>query len=110
MTLMTMNFIQRHERIKFLTIAKKRSSNEHTLFDRINDEIDCEDLENSSTYFDINNLNSSFPKSQFNATNVFHMNISSLCHSFDDLQPLLARISVKFNIIRITETRLKKVI
>ena len=31
MTLMTMNFIQRHERIKFLTIAKKRSSNEHTV-------------------------------------------------------------------------------
>ena len=38
----------------------------------------------------------------------FHMNISSLCHNFDELYTLLARIKVKFNIIGITETRLKK--
>ena len=36
------------------------------------------------------------------------MNISSLCHNFDELQTLLARINIKFNIIGITETRLKK--
>ena len=36
------------------------------------------------------------------------MNISSLCHNFDELQTLLARINIKFNIISITETRLKK--
>ena len=33
--------------------------------------------------------------------------MSSLCHNFDQLQTLLARIKVKFNIIGITETRLK---
>ena len=36
------------------------------------------------------------------------MNISSLCHNFDELHTLLARIKVKFNIIGITVTRLKK--
>ena len=36
------------------------------------------------------------------------MNISSLCNNFDELHTLLARIKVKFNIIGITETRLKK--
>ena len=36
------------------------------------------------------------------------MNISCLCRNFDDLQTLLARIDIKFNIIGITETRLRK--
>ena len=36
------------------------------------------------------------------------MNISSLCHNFDDLQTLLTTINIKFNVISITETRLKK--
>ena len=39
--------------------------------------------------------------------NFFHMNVSSLCHNFDDLQTLLTRINIKFNIIGITATRLK---
>ena len=36
------------------------------------------------------------------------MDISSLCHNFDELHTLLARMKIKFNIISITETRLKK--
>ena len=32
----------------------------------------------------------------------------SLCHNFDGLETLLARINVKFNIIGIKETKLKK--
>ena len=36
------------------------------------------------------------------------MNISSICRNFDDLQTLLAKINVKFNVIGITETRLNK--
>ena len=36
------------------------------------------------------------------------MNISSICRKFDDLQNLLAKINVKFNVIGITETRLNK--
>ena len=38
----------------------------------------------------------------------FFMDISSLCHNFDELHTLLARMKIKFNIISITETRLKK--
>ena len=41
-------------------------------------------------------------------TNFLHMNISSICRNFDDLQTLLARINVTFNVIGITETRLNK--
>ena len=37
------------------------------------------------------------------------MNISFLCHNFDDLYTLLARMNIKFNIIGKTETRLKKI-
>ena len=36
------------------------------------------------------------------------MNISSICRNFDDLQTLLAKINVKFNVIGITEARFKK--
>ena len=73
------------KKMKFLTITKKRSCDEPRLLGRINDAIEGEDLENSSTYFDISNLNSSFPKNKFNRTNFFHMNESSLCHNFDKL-------------------------
>ena len=67
LNLMTMKFIQQHKRIKLLSIAEKRSNNEHRLLGRI-DVIDDQNLENSSTHFDINHLNSSFPKNQFNGT------------------------------------------
>ena len=36
------------------------------------------------------------------------MNISCICRNFDDLQTLLAKINVKFNVIGLTETRLNK--
>ena len=65
--------------IKLLTIAKKRSSNKHTLLNKIKDAINDADLENIS-YFDISDFNTSFPKSQINGTNFFHMNRSSLCN------------------------------
>ena len=93
---------------KFCNHSYKRTSNEHTLLNRRKDAINGEDLENPSSYFDISDSNTSFPKSQFNETISFHMNISSLCHIFDDLHTLLARMNVKFNIIGITESRYKK--
>ena len=77
------------KKIKFLTFAKKSSNEHRLLLERTNDAIGGEDLENSSIYFDINDLNSSFPKNQFNGTIFFNINIFSLCHNFDDLQTLL---------------------
>ena len=70
--------------------------------------LDKENLENSSSYFHVNELNNYLPENEFTGTNVLHMNISSICRNFDDLQTLLARINVKFNVIGITETKLNK--
>ena len=70
--------------------------------------IDKEDLQNSSSYFHVNELNNYFSENEFNGTNFLHMNISSICRNFDDLQTLLAKINVSFNVIDITETRLNK--
>ena len=36
------------------------------------------------------------------------MSITSICHNSDDLETLLAKINVKFNVIGTTETRFKK--
>ena len=97
------------KKVKFLTITKKkRNQNEQILTEKLNDAIDKEDLENFSSYFHVNELNNIFSENEFNGTNFLHMNISSICRNFDDLQTLLAKINVKFNVIGITETRLKK--
>ena len=88
--------------------GKKRNQNKQILIEKLNDALDNEDLENSSSYFHVNELNNNFSQNEFNGTNFLHMNISSICCNFDDLQTLLAKINVKFNIIDITETRLNK--
>ena len=96
------------KKIKFLTVAKKRSRNENTLLNKLSDAINDENIDNSSSYFDESDFNKNFPKDLFDGTNFFHMNISSLCRNFDDLHTLLSEINLKFDIIGITETRLKK--
>ena len=96
------------KKVPFLTITKNRNQNEQILIEKLNDAIDKEDLENSSSYFHVNELNNNFSENEFNGTNFLHMNISSICRNFDDLQTLLARINVTFNVIGITETRLNK--
>ena len=48
-----------------------------------------------------------FLRNGINGTNFLHMNISSICRNFDDLQALLAKINVKFSVVGITETGLK---
>ena len=37
----------------------------------------------------------------------FHMNISSLCHNFNGLETLLTRTNEQFNIIHVTEAKLR---
>ena len=96
------------KKVPFLTITKNRNQNEQILIEKLNDAIDKEDLENSSSYFHVDELNNNFSENEFNGTNFLHMNISSICRNFDDLQTLLAKINVKFNVIGITETRLNK--
>ena len=98
------------KKVKFLTITKKkRNKNEQILIEKLNDAIDKEDLKNFSSYFHVDELSNSFSENEFNGTNFLHMNISSICHNFDDLETLLAKINIKFNVIGITETRFKKI-
>ena len=97
------------KKVKFLTIAKKkRNQNEQILIEKVNNAIDREDLRNSSSWFHVNKLNNNFYENEFNGTNFLHINISSICRNFDELQTLLAKINVKFNVIGITGTRLNK--
>ena len=96
------------KKVPFLTITKNRNQNEQILIEKLNDAIDKEDLKNSSPYFHVDELNNNFSENEFNGTNFLHMNISSICRNFDDLQTLFARVNVTFNIIGITETRLNK--
>ena len=98
------------KKVKFVTITKKSNQNEQILVEKLNDAIDKEDLENSSSYFHVNELNNIFSENEFNGTNFLHMNISSICRNFDDLETLLAKINVKFNVIGITATRLKNLL
>ena len=88
--------------IKLLTITKKKwNQNEEILIEKLNDATDKEDLENFSFFFHVNELNKNFSKNGFNGTKFFHMNISSICRYFVDLQTLLAKVNVKCNIIGI---------
>ena len=96
------------KKVKILTRTKKRNQNKQILIEKLIDAIDKKDLKNPSSYFHVNELNNNFSENEFNGTNFLHMNISSICRNFDDLQTLLAKINVKFNVIGLTETRLNK--
>ena len=66
------------------------------------------DLPNPSTYYSIDKFNEIKSKSNsFNGTNLLHLKISSLPHNYEQLHTLLADIDIKFDIIGITETRLR---
>ena len=62
---------------------------------------------NNSEYYDINELNSVDSK-YHNEMNIFHLNISSLSHNFDQLHTLLSTLNISFNFIGITESRIRK--
>ena len=63
------------KKVLFLTITKNRNQNEQIFIEKLNDAIDKEDLENSSSYFHVNELNNNFSENEFNGTNFLHMNI-----------------------------------
>ena len=54
--------------------------------------MDKEDFSNSSSYFHVNELNNNFSEKEFNGINFVHMNISSICRNFDELQTPLSKI------------------
>ena len=64
LVLMTMTFIQLYKakKINFISVNKKRSSSENVLLDKLSDAIIAENLENSSSYFDVDNVKTKFSK------------------------------------------------
>ena len=63
--------------------------------------------ENSVNYFTPSELNKHIEKSK-TTLSYFHMNISSLPYHIDGLKTLLASINIDFDIIAISESRLKR--
>ena len=64
-------------------------------------------LQNPSPYYSIDKFNKCFKSNLFNGTNLLHLNISSLPYNYEQLHTLLAEIDINFEIIGITETRLR---
>ena len=73
------------------------------LLNIINDTINGEDLENTSSYFDISNFKTSFPKSK-----IFSYEFIIFISQCYDVHTLLARMNIKLNIIGIIEAKFKK--
>ena len=88
---------------------RKRNSNEEVLINKINDVIDNPDITNSQ-YYNKDEFNEAIKHCQDFGAKIFHMNISSLSYHFDNLHTLLASLELKFDILGITETRLKKIV
>ena len=59
-------------------------------------------------YFLKDDFNKTFNTVDCKGTNFFHMNISLLTYNFDQLHALLSEININFDLIGVTERRLKK--
>ena len=56
----------------------------------------------------IDDFKKEFNSSNRKGTNLFHINISSLSYNFDQLHTPRSEINISFDVIGITDTRLKK--
>ena len=74
------------------------------------DDIDSDDAENtvSSKFYDIDELQNLKITNNSNSLSLFYINACSLSKNFDDLQHLLSCTNKIFDIIAITETRIKE--
>ena len=64
-------------------------------------------MENSHSYYYFDQFNEMLGTNAFNGFNTQHLNISSLPYNVDQLETLLTTLKVKFDILAITESRLK---
>ena len=89
------------KQVKFTHIAKQAISNTENFIKAINSE------NNINKHFTIKNLNSIFNDigSPFF---LFYLNINLLSFHFDELESLISKLKNDFQIIGISETRLKK--
>ena len=95
------------KKLKFITTRKKHNTQEDILVDRLNEALNTTNMENSSSYYNFDQFNEMFDTNVFNGFNTLHLNISSLPYNFDQLETLLTTLKVKFDILGITESRLK---
>ena len=92
------------KKLKFLTKAKKQLTNEEKLINQLNNAMNSS---NPSTYYSIDKFSKCFQSNLFNGTKLLHLNISSLPYNYEQLHTLLVEININFDIIGITETRLR---
>ena len=90
-----------------MTVRKNHITQEGFLIYRINDALNTSDLENSSTYFNVDEFNEHFDGNTFNAFSALHLNISSLSYNIDQSSTILNKLKVTFDILGITESRLR---
>ena len=89
------------KQVKFTHIAKPAIPNTENFIKAINSE------NNITKYFSIKDLNSTF-NDIGNPFPLFHLNINSLSFYIDELESLISKSKNVFQIIGISETRLKK--
>ena len=89
------------KQVKFTYISKSVISNTENFIKAINSE------NNFTKYFTIKDLNSAF-NDIGNPFSLFHLNMNSLSFHYDELESLISESKNDFQIIGISETRLKK--
>ena len=96
------------QKLKFTNVAEKRISNKTKLLDQINLITRCED-NNITKYFQSDELRNLLqpPCIKKEYLKAFHLNISSLPYHCSELDSLLSNCRIDFDIIGITESRLK---
>ena len=105
------------KRIKFLTIAKKRSQNQTIIVHRINKSISSSEFDYASGYLIASELNEPFNSKDFQGTfrvffqgtfpSLFHLNISSLSYNISDLHTFSSTPKIDYDVTAISKTRLK---
>ena len=96
------------KKLKFVNVAEKRISNKTKFLDQINLITRCYD-NNITKYFQNDELRDLLqPYKEKEYLKAFHLKISSLPYHCSELHSLLSNCRINFNIIGITESRLKR--
>ena len=92
--------------MKFTHVAEKQRSSKIKFFNKIIAVSENSGHSDRREYWDPGKINE--PENNKNSVNFLHLNISSLPYHFSELQTLLSSTKVNFNIIGISESRIKQ--
>ena len=95
------------KKIKFAAFTKPNNTIQSNIIDKLNLAMDNPTDTNQFKFYDLQEFNASNDITQ-NKFSLFHQNISSLQFHFEELQALLSELKLKFDIIGITESRIRK--